>query len=293
MNKEALYLKIKNNKKWIIILSIVLLYLFILFIGTDNSIKRDMLADILGLLYDERRCLESNNGTIYIAKKGKKYGILNQNGITVLPFIYDEIDDCRKEGGGYPYYRHILYFSKPNKSGYIEINTFQEIGSYEFSTKYFHFGRASVLKNNKHGFVDSTGKEVIPCIYDYIGYFVNGSFVYGEHGIVQAKVSKDGKSFFINTNGDILEESSPTVYLTRAEMLQRLENNIKKQSERFSLGATRKEVLDIQGDPTSIRAFESLNEEWWNYYDGSQVIFRNGKVAEYTNNGNLKIKIKL
>jgi len=55
-------------------------------------------------------------------------------------------------------------------------------------------GLARVKLNNKMGYIDKTGKEVIPCIYDSIGDFENG----------RARVELDGNVGFINKTGKAL-----------------------------------------------------------------------------------------
>lgn len=44
---------------------------------------------------------------------------------------------------------------------------------YEYITP-FRDGMAIVLKNEKYGFIDETGKQVIPCIYQFATYFSDG-----------------------------------------------------------------------------------------------------------------------
>jgi hypothetical protein len=50
---------------------------------------------------------------------------------------------------------------------------------------------ARVELNGKYGFVDKTGREVIPLIYDWAENFSNG----------QAKVKRNGKDSFIDRTG--------------------------------------------------------------------------------------------
>jgi hypothetical protein len=53
----------------------------------------------------------------------------------------------------------------------------------------------------------------------------------------------------------------------------------------FSIGSTKNEVKKIMGVPTSI-------DEYFNgwYYGTSRITFKNGKVSEYSNDGNLRVK---
>jgi len=53
---------------------------------------------------------------------------------------------------------------------------------------------AGVEKNGKWGFIDKTGKEVIPCTYDYAESFSDGL----------AKVTINGKANFIDKTGKVV-----------------------------------------------------------------------------------------
>ena len=56
----------------------------------------------------------------------------------------------------------------------------------------FASGLARVKKDGKYGYIDETGKEVIPCIYDDVNDFSEG----------MARVKKDGKWYYIDTVGE-------------------------------------------------------------------------------------------
>ncbi|MEJ8756370.1 J domain-containing protein [Pontibacter sp. H259] len=59
----------------------------------------------------------------------------------------------------------------------------------------------------------------------------------------------------------------------------------------FTIGSTKEEVLKIQGTPDEVHKYESFKEEVWNY-GYSSITFKNGKVAEFSNDyKNLKIKM--
>ena len=60
----------------------------------------------------------------------------------------------------------------------------------------------------------------------------------------------------------------------------------------FTRGSTQDEVLSVQGTPTTIRVWEFLGEEYW-YYGNSKVTFSlpGGRVTEWDNKGNLKVKL--
>ena len=63
----------------------------------------------------------------------------------------------------------------------------------------FHEGLAVVELNDKYGYINTEGKEVVPPKYDYVGGFDEGF----------ARVELDGKEGFVNKEG---EEVVPLKY---------------------------------------------------------------------------------
>jgi hypothetical protein len=57
----------------------------------------------------------------------------------------------------------------------------------------------------------------------------------------------------------------------------------------FTIGSTENEVLNVMGDPTSI---SNIGPYKIYYYNLSSVKFENGKVRDYHNDGNLKIRVR-
>jgi outer membrane protein assembly factor BamE (lipoprotein component of BamABCDE complex) len=65
----------------------------------------------------------------------------------------------------------------------------------------------------------------------------------------------------------------------------------RRNGSRFTIGSTKEEVLEAQGNPTSVHKYESWGEEVWDY-SYSTVTFQNGWVKEYSNNaGNLRVSL--
>lgn len=64
-------------------------------------------------------------------------------------------------------------------------------GKFDYVSGNYNEGLMGVIKGGKHGFCDSTGKEVIPCIYDLAYDFTEGA----------ASVKKDGLIGFIDKTG--------------------------------------------------------------------------------------------
>ena len=60
----------------------------------------------------------------------------------------------------------------------------------------------------------------------------------------------------------------------------------------FTRGSSQDEVLSVQGTPTEINTYQALGREYW-YYGYSRVTFSlpDGRVMEWSNTGNLKVKL--
>ena len=67
----------------------------------------------------------------------------------------------------------------------------QQTKKYAWKGKYYE-GLAMVRLDKKYGFIDKTGKEVIPIKYDYAHFFSKGL----------ALVKLEGKWFYINPKGE-------------------------------------------------------------------------------------------
>ncbi|WP_169798134.1 WG repeat-containing protein [Moraxella oblonga] len=122
-------------------------------------------------LHDLSLIKASWNKSAYFVKKQGKYGIYDDKGSIILPFEYDK--HGKLEGG-------ILPLSKNGKWGMIKFATDQYQGvdfkqpyqvMVDFTLDYdFVYGFTDelslVYKNDKYGFIDKTGKQIIPLIYD-------------------------------------------------------------------------------------------------------------------------------
>jgi curved DNA-binding protein CbpA len=65
------------------------------------------------------------------------------------------------------------------------------------------------------------------------------------------------------------------------------------KTDNFTLGSSKKEVLKVQGNPTSIHKYEFSGEEVW-YYGTSSITFKKEKVSEYSNSSeNLNVTVNL
>ncbi|WP_109829354.1 WG repeat-containing protein [Reichenbachiella versicolor] len=116
-----------------------------------------------------------------VTKEGYlQYGIdvayINSAGDTILPFgqyAYFGTDTLE-------YYATVM--EHPNDSTYgrqVGINRdgkiLFDLVLYDMGPDYFNEGLTRVKRNGKMGFVNKKGEIIIPCQYDFAGYFENGS----------------------------------------------------------------------------------------------------------------------
>lgn len=147
------------------------------------------------------------NGFAIIEKNGK-HGVVNKLGKEVIAPKYDAIAFSTTEPG----FARVFTGSKYDTTfeqhvggdqGYINCNTGKEITTVNYSITWdFNEGLAPVnrgaawsdedgYRGGKWGFIDKTGKLVIPLIYDDAGYFFQGA----------SKVELNGRKFSIDKTG--------------------------------------------------------------------------------------------
>lgn len=119
-----------------------------------------------------------------------KWSFINRNGIEQIPFIYDEISEFR--------YGMARVMKRDTIITYTKHKVRKEPKGI---LRYFWKGKVMKEITFRHeeiiyryGFIDTTGKEVIPLIYQDAGGFVDG----------MAAVMKDSLCGFINTKGEVV-----------------------------------------------------------------------------------------
>ena len=130
---------------------------------------------------------------------GKYYGYIDNTGNEVIPCDFDRASPF---SGGY------ALVSKDDKSFYIAKDG-KAVISYDFGDSeisYFCEGLARITKYTDDGelggFIDTNGKEIIPCIYDACRDFSEGLAVVQKDGIY-GFVDKKGNSTFDIQNEDV------------------------------------------------------------------------------------------
>jgi hypothetical protein len=146
-------------------------------------------------------CVSDKVGVSY------KSGYMNRNGKLVIPFSFDRADDFQNGFAAVCMYDPQLSsedermeagdreMEKRERWGFID-NTGKLVVPFQYSTVYnFSDGLALVIdRKNKYGFVDVTGKEIITCQYEHALSFSEG----------KAAVLINGKWGYIDRSGKVI-----------------------------------------------------------------------------------------
>lgn len=154
------------------------------------------LDTILGFNYQDISPCYYNPKTLFIAKKGDKFGVIGLRGNIITPFEYDEFSNWVEYGPGENYH----FVTKNKKKGVITIDGKNIIPSVYDKLFYINDRTVILVKNKKYGVVTLKNSPVIPFDYDMIctEYF-NRNRTDNEF-----YVQKNGKSFVINNKNKII-----------------------------------------------------------------------------------------
>lgn len=125
---------------------------------------------------------------VIAAKLNNKYGLLDEDGKVVLPFVYDKME-CYSYNGG--------TFSLTRKNKFSYADSTGKIFSkreYDFGENFWSY-RARVAIKGKYGFIDSVGTEIVPLIYDRAEAFYYNVAIVGN----------GKKCGMINNMGELIE----------------------------------------------------------------------------------------
>lgn len=137
----------------------------------------------------------SSNGGYEIVKDGKT-GYADPKGKIIIPCKY-RATEIEGDYGGEP-----ILTREGNKLCLLDSKTGELVATCNITPQYFsrfRNGMAIVNENKKYGFIDNTGKLVVPCIYEEIESFDIKTFK-GE--LTAAK--KDGRWGFIDKKGKVV-----------------------------------------------------------------------------------------
>lgn len=124
---------------------------------------------------------------------GMRWGAVDKTGKVVIPAIYHEISPLRRNNTGYETYPLLLASNDKEKMALIDINTGKPLTDFRYDEMASVVSEGMVLIeiDDKYGFIDTKGKEVIKPIYDKADLFVAGLSLVG----------KDGEIFYIDKMG--------------------------------------------------------------------------------------------
>ncbi|WP_185246478.1 WG repeat-containing protein [Chryseobacterium bernardetii] len=126
-----------------------------------------------------------------IHHKNGKWGFVDKDTVTIIPFIYDFINPFDENGLAYVKDKGKEFYI--NKEGKVIIpSDYDELGL-------FSEGMLSAKRKGKYGFLNIKGDLIIPMIYDGVGFFSQGLCI----------VSKNKKYGLIDRRGKVI---IPIVY---------------------------------------------------------------------------------
>lgn len=121
-------------------------------------------------------------------EKDGMYGFIDKTGKEVVSCKYSNIDDFKN---GFAIVNDDDYkcgIIDSNGNEIVPCGTYDHIGDFEN-------GLARVNKDEKYGLVDTTGRLIIPCIYDYVFTYISYD------GELVISVEKDGEFFDLDKDG--------------------------------------------------------------------------------------------
>ena len=187
----------------------------------------------------------------FSAYKNGKWGVINQSGNEVIPFIYDEmiiVPDSSKDifitmpdvdlaGGKYK----TKVFNRKDETIFAEAELVEAIDNYDENQNLWYEENVLKVKNDgKYGLINFNGAEILECKYDDI-YSLKGT----KNSLV---LVKDGKYGIANNLGDIVV---PVEYSKIASLgNEKTEGYIVTNSEgkQGIIGINKKVILDATYD---------------------------------------------
>ena len=122
----------------------------------------------------------------FVSNNNNKKALMNDNGIFLTDFIYDNIYGGSKEG--------LFEVQRDQKHGHIDLQGKEIIPCIYDKCNYFSEGIAAECLNEKWGMIDYFNNTVIPFEYEYIGICKNNLI----------SVKKNRKWGFINKSNEVI-----------------------------------------------------------------------------------------
>jgi hypothetical protein len=160
--------------------------------SSENTIDK---YDFIGSYHEGRALVRVND----------KYGYIDEVGREVIPIQYDSASDF---SGGYAYVTNAYGGKYINNTGSFtniensEIQNEEVVKKSSWASKYSYVGPLSdglilVFANDKYGYVNVNGRQIIALDYEYAENFQNG----------EAKVRYNGRDIVINKDGNFVNSS--------------------------------------------------------------------------------------
>ena len=262
--------------------------------------------------YNEAR--QFHDGRASVGNDGK-YGYIDTKGKEIIPLIYDYASDfsdgiavVRNEGKYQIIDKSGKSITQPiyTSFGWFVVNGTAKLGDYDAETTglidkngkeiiplnnsyedfgYCREGFITIKKNNKWGFLDKTGKQVIPCIYDEVYDFSDGYAVVKKDGIY-GYLTKEGKctldiddselkSLITNKKREIDEKKRAKESEQERERMERESVSSKSQANgdiNVILNECQTEITAIQREIEGItRTFVALGSQDVDMYKYTQM----------------------
>lgn len=182
-----------------------------------------------------------NDKTRYYLKKSGKYGLLDENLKTIVPFIYDEIGSFNE---------NFAFVKKDGKYGYINIEGELVIPMEYEDADIFSEGLAAVVKNGKWGYINRKNEVVID--FKLTGYaepFFDDLAVYRKRNFKSSKANYTvDRCGYINKTGDIVMEPIYKGAFKFINGVARVQDNqyeylINKQKDKIILKSIEDEIM--------------------------------------------------
>ena len=144
---------------------------------------------------DYRKAWVFSDGLAAVMKDGK-IGFINDQNDVVIPFQFDYTDKCRMYDFGYVF--HNGYCAMTDADG--NLGLIDKIGNWVVEPEYDEIwaphksGYRVIVKDDKHGVLDSTGTVVYPAEYGYISILPDG-FV----------LTKSGRQWQVDFEGNTVQ----------------------------------------------------------------------------------------
>lgn len=185
------------------------------------------LMDVLLTNYlDMQRRLRKNKYGYFSARMGKKWGLIDSLGRTVLPIEYDEEFYCSED---------LILARKGRKDGFVNPSG-QVVIPMEYDIAVpFRRGTSLVMKNGKWGSINAKGEAVVPPVYESAKQPYEIEFINYKYTDI-ACFNQCGKWGVLNNRGEIvLPFEYDYIYSTHGGITKVIKNG--KSSYVDSLGA--------------------------------------------------------